>query len=136
MISSNQKEIEFINEPNLIPLLDFFLILVVMLALMVGPIQNYIKINLPELQKQYSQNNKETNNHIISILKTNQIYLDGKLLTSTQELKQKINNKGGPIKSYKLAVDSQLPATNLIKILTILKKNNIKIMKLIVKNKN
>ncbi|CAM3623844.1 ExbD/TolR family protein [Paraphotobacterium marinum] len=135
MISSNQKQIEFINEPNLIPLLDFFLILVVMLALMVGPIQSYIKINLPELQKKYSQTNK-TNNHIISILKTNQIYLDGKLLTSTQELEQKIHNKGGPIKSYKLAVDSQLPSTNLIKILTILKKNNIKIMKLIVKNKN
>ena len=70
MISSNQKQIEFINEPNLIPLLDFFLILVVMLALMVGPIQSYIKINLPELQKKYSQTNK-TNNHIISILKTN-----------------------------------------------------------------
>ena len=135
MISSNQNQIEFINEPNLIPLLDFFLILVVMLALMVGPIQSYIKINLPELQKKYSQTNK-TNNHIISILKTNQIYLDGKLLTSTQELEQKIHNKGGPIKSYKLAVDSQLPSTNLIKILTILKKNNIKIMKLIVKNKN
>lgn len=135
MISSNQKHIEFINEPNLIPLLDFFLILVVMLALMVGPIQSYIKINLPELQKKYSQT-KKTNNHIISILKTNQIYLDGKLLTSTQELEQKIQNKGGPIKSYKLAVDSQLPSTNLIKILTILKKNNIKIMKLIVKNKN
>ena len=135
MISSNQKHIEFINEPNLIPLLDFFLILVVMLALMVGPIQSYIKINLPELQKKYSQT-KKTNNHIISILKTNQIYLDGKLLTSTQELEQKIHNKGGPIKSYKLAVDSQLPSTNLIKILTILKKNNIKIMKLIVKNKN
>ena len=135
MISSNQKQIEFINEPNLIPLLDFFLILVVMLALMVGPIQSYIKVNLPELQKKYSQTNK-TNNHIISILKTNQIYLDGQLLTSTQELEQEIHNKGGPIKSYKLAVDSQLPSTNLIKILTILKKNNIKIMKLIVKNKN
>ena len=44
-----------VEEPNLIPLLDFMLVLLVMFVMLAGPIQQVMKLHLPDVSQVQAQ---------------------------------------------------------------------------------
>ena len=132
MIKSKQQKLG-ISEPNLIPLLDFMLVLVVMFALLLGPIQQAIKLPLPEIKEGVAETIQKPT-LLVSVLGKDNIYVDKTHYTSLTEVENYFKHQTTPITEINLAINKQLEVDVLIKLFAITKTLGIKTTNIQVKN--
>lgn len=120
MIKAQNKYKLHISEPNLIPLLDFLLVLIVMFALLAGPLQQALKLPLPEV-KSAAQATSAKDNLILNVVSRNNIQANGQQFNSVNELETYLKANSSRIKEMTIAIDKSLEVDTLIKIFAIAK---------------
>lgn len=119
MIKSHRRESSFfISEPNLIPLLDFMLVLVIMFVMLAGPIQQAIKLPVPEV-KQGSSTRIDKQKLLISLVSPNSIYVGSEHFTSIIQVEKYL--KSHPQTEITIAVDKKLEVDLLMKFFALTK---------------
>ncbi len=118
MIKSSNVSTFTVSEPNLIPLLDFMLILVIMFVMLAGPIQQAIKLPIPEV-KQGSGSTLDKKKMLISLAGKNSIYIGSQHFTSIDEVEQYL--KAHIQTEITVAVDKTLEIDLLIKLFAMAK---------------
>lgn len=118
MITSKFKHEIKANEPNLIPLLDFMLVLIIMFVLLAGPVREAIKVPVPEVKSATStQTTKHTT--LISVAAKNDIYVDKNHFSSLDELEEYLKIQKNKIKEVSIAIDKSLEVDILLKLFSI-----------------
>jgi len=117
---------QYSDEPNLIPLLDFMLVLLIMFILLAGPVQKNLKLPLPEVdQSTASQENK--NLIVLSIKNEKEIYVDEKRLISLTELEKYLSGLNlSSSQEITLNAEKHLPLDTLLRLFAITKKLGVK----------
>ena len=117
---------KYAEEPNLIPLLDFILVLLIMFVLLAGPIQKVLKLPLPEV-KEGSSNQQSNNTLIVSVKNAQELYVNDKKFTTMDSFEQHLHQvKNGDHSEVVLNATKELPLEVLLEIFSITKKLGIK----------
>ncbi|WP_116964475.1 ExbD/TolR family protein [Fastidiosibacter lacustris] len=116
-----------VDEPNLIPLLDFILVLLVMFVLLAGPIQHVIKLPLPEIKGNVTE---QTKTELVTIyLQANDDYrVDGMHFNTLDSLKAYLQTKQQTQKlnSISLAANKDLPLQTILQVFALVKALGLK----------
>jgi biopolymer transport protein ExbD len=118
MISSKNNKPITVNEPNLIPLLDFMLVLVVMFVLLTGPVSQAIKLPLPEVKKD-AVTNIEKELLLITLINKNNIYVDKAHFTSIEAVGDYLKTRNHKVTEVTIAIDKHLEVDTLLKLFAI-----------------
>ena len=110
-----------VDEPNLIPLLDFMLVLLVMFVLLAGPIQHLLKLPLPDVKGASVSQSKAVQTTLY--LKTDDYMINGEHFNSINALKGYLlsqkNTKA--MSQITLAADKNIPLQTMLQIFAVLK---------------
>lgn len=118
MITSRSKHEIKASEPNLIPLLDFMLVLIIMFVLLAGPVREAIKVPVPEVKSgTASQSTKHTT--LISVASKDDIYIDKQHFSSLDSLEEYLSTQKNTIKEVSVAIDKSLEVDILLKLFSI-----------------
>ena len=128
VVSSLKREHfeQYSDEPNLIPLLDFMLVLLIMFILLAGPVQKILKLPLPEVdQSTATQENK--NLIVLSIKNEKEIYVDEKRLVSLEDLESHLSQLNlSASQEITLNAEKHLSLETLLRLFAITKKLGVK----------
>lgn len=132
MIKNTKSKNSFsVSEPNLIPLLDFMLVLVIMFVLLVGPIRQAIKLPVPEVKKGNSSAIKKDST-LIAIIDKNNFQIGTNKFGSINDLEQHLKKQ--TISEITIAADKKLDVETLMKIFTLTKSLGINTANIQVEN--
>lgn len=120
--SSNPKN--HIIEPNLIPLLDFMLVLVIMFTLIAGPIKQIMQVPLPQVNGSSATNSQP--NEVLMVKAKNDIYFKQQQFNDLDALEKALKKAITPNMEINLALDKQLDVETLLKLFAITKNLGIK----------
>lgn len=118
MIKSSKVSTFTVSEPNLIPLLDFMLVLVIMFVMLAGPIQQVLKLPVPEV-KQGSGSTLDKTKMLINLAGKNNIYIGSQHFSSIAEVEQYL--KLHTQTEITVAVDKTLEIDLLMKLFAVTK---------------
>ncbi len=112
-----------IDEPNLIPLLDFMLVLLVMFVLLAGPIQHLLKLPLPDVKGSAVTEAKVVNT-ILFLEGKNNYRINGRHFTTIETLQQYLQEQ----KSLELtlAADKNIPLQTMLQVFAMMKTMGLK----------
>ncbi len=125
MIKSNNIKKLSISEPNLIPLLDFMLVLIVMFVLLAGPIKQAVDLPLPEVKSGIAKSIDEKN-ITISLNTKNDMQINGNHYQSIAEIETYLKTNLNDIKEITIAPHKDLEVETLMKLFAIAKSLGIK----------
>jgi biopolymer transport protein ExbD len=131
MIKSNKQNNFCVSEPNFIPLLDFMLVLVIMFVMLAGPIQNAIKLPVPEV-KQGTAKTIDKKSILISIKGKNNIYIGNQHFDSINAVEKYLKTKSQA--EITIAIDKTLEVDLLMKLFAISKSLGISTANIQVEN--
>ncbi|MDD3266451.1 MAG: biopolymer transporter ExbD [Burkholderiales bacterium] len=118
MITSKSKHEIKASEPNLIPILDFMLVLIIMFVLLAGPVREAIKVPVPEVKNgTAAQSTKHTT--LIIVAGKNDIYIDKNHFSSLDNLEKYLETQKNIIKEVSIAIDKSLEVDILLKLFSI-----------------
>lgn len=134
MIKSRSRNSDFfISEPNLIPLLDFMLVLVIMFVLLAGPIQQAIKFPIPEVKKG-SSTIIDKQKTLISLENKNSIYIKNNHFTSMNEVEEYLKTESQT--EITIAVNKNLEVETLMKLFAVSKSLGISTANIQIEHEN
>jgi|LauGreDrversion4_2_1035121.scaffolds.fasta_scaffold353918_2 biopolymer transport protein ExbD len=119
MIKSNNSKLQ-LSEPNLIPLLDFMLVLVIMFVLLAGPIRQAIELPVPEV-KAGSSKAINQKNLLISLIDKNNFRIGEQNFTSVGQIEEFLKSQPTKITEITIATDKKLEVEVLMKVFAISK---------------
>ncbi len=119
MIKSNNPKLQ-LSEPNLIPLLDFMLVLVIMFVLLAGPIRQAIELPVPEV-KAGSSKAIDQKNLLISLIDKNNFRIGEQNFTSVGQIEEFLKSQPTKITEITIATDKKLEVEVLMKVFAISK---------------
>lgn len=125
MIKSVKANKLSISEPNLIPLLDFMLVLLVMFVLLAGPIKQAVDLPLPEVKAGIAKSIDEKN-ITISLNAKDDIQINGNHYRSISEIENYLKTNLNDIKEITIAPHKNLEVETLMKLFAISKSLGIK----------
>lgn len=125
MIKSSKTNKLSISEPNLIPLLDFMLVLIVMFVLLAGPIKQAVDLPLPEVKSGVAKSIDEKN-ITISLNAKDDIQINGNHYRSISEIENYLKTNLNDIQEITIAPHKNLEVETLMKLFTISKSLGIK----------
>ncbi|MDC0535439.1 biopolymer transporter ExbD [Francisellaceae bacterium] len=128
MVTSLKQSIsdKYAEEPNLIPLLDFILVLLIMFVLLAGPIQKVLKLPLPEV-KEGASNQKSNELIVISVKNEKELYVGDVSFSNLQDFESHLTESySNSQNEIVLNATKALPLEVLLKIFSITKKLGIK----------
>lgn len=125
MIKSAKTNKLSISEPNLIPLLDFMLVLIVMFVLLAGPIKQAVDLPLPEVKAGIARSIDEKN-ITISLNAKDDIQINGNHYRSISEIENYLKTNLNDIKEITIAPHKNLEVETLMKLFAISKSLGIK----------
>ncbi len=125
MIKSAKTNKLSISEPNLIPLLDFMLVLIVMFVLLAGPIKQAVDLPLPEVKAGIAKSIDEKN-ITISLNAKDDIQINGNHYQSIAEIENYLKTNLNDIKEITIAPHKNLEVETLMKLFAISKSLGIK----------
>ena len=110
-----------VDEPNLIPLLDFMLVLLVMFVLLAGPIQHMLKLPLPDVKGSSVTHSKAIQTTLY--LKANDYMINGEHFHSIDALKAYLLSQKDTksMSQITLAADKNLPLQTMLQLFAVLK---------------
>lgn len=114
-----------VDEPNLIPLLDFMLVLLVMFVLLAGPIQHLLKLPLPDVKGASVTQSKSSQTTLY--LKENDYMINGEHFTSIDTLKSYLLSQKEMTSMLKitLAADKNIPLQKMLQVFAVLKETGL-----------
>lgn len=119
MIKSTNSKLQ-ISEPNLIPLLDFMLVLVIMFVLLAGPIRQALELPIPEV-KAGSSKAMDHKKLLISLIDKNNFQIDEQNFTSIGQIEEYLKAQPTKITEITIATDKKLEVEVLMKVFAISK---------------
>ncbi|TXJ00316.1 MAG: biopolymer transporter ExbD [Neisseriales bacterium] len=119
MIKNNNTKLQ-LSEPNLIPLLDFMLVLVIMFVLLAGPIRQAIELPVPEV-KAGSSKAIDHKNVLISLIDKNNFRIGEQNFTSLAQIEEFLKSQPTKITEITIATDKKLEVEVLMKVFAISK---------------
>lgn len=125
MIKSSTTKKLSISEPNLIPLLDFMLVLIVMFVLLAGPIKQAVDLPLPEVKSGIAKSIDEKN-ITVSLNAKNDIQINGNHYQSIAEIENYLKTNLNDIQEITIAPHKNLEVETLMKLFAISKSLGIK----------
>lgn len=125
MIKSSKTNKLSISEPNLIPLLDFMLVLIVMFVLLAGPIKQAVDLPLPEVKSGVAKSIDEKN-ITISLNAKDDIQINGNHYRSISEIENYLKTNLNDIQEITIAPYKNLEVETLMKLFAISKSLGIK----------
>lgn len=125
MIKSSKTNKLSISEPNLIPLLDFMLVLIVMFVLLAGPIKQAVDLPLPEVKSGVAKSIDEKN-ITISLNAKDDIQINGNHYQSISEIENYLKTNLNDIQEITIAPHKNLEVETLMKIFAMSKSLGIK----------
>lgn len=125
MIKSSKTNKLSISEPNLIPLLDFMLVLIVMFVLLAGPIKQAVDLPLPEVKSGVAKSIDEKN-ITISLNAKNDIQINGNHYRSISEIENYLKTNLNDIQEITIAPHKNLEVETLMKLFAMSKSLGIK----------
>ncbi|AUR51985.1 ExbD/TolR family protein [Aquella oligotrophica] len=125
MIKSSKTNKLSISEPNLIPLLDFMLVLIVMFVLLAGPIKQAVDLPLPEVKSGVAKSIDEKN-ITISLNAKDDIQINGNHYRSISEIENYLKTNLNDIQEITIAPHKNLEVETLMKLFAISKSLGIK----------
>lgn len=132
MITNTKQKNSFsVSEPNLIPLLDFMLVLVIMFVLLVGPIRQAIKLPVPEVKKGNSSAIKKEST-LIAIIDKNNFQIGDNKFHNIDDLEKHLEKQ--TVSEITIAADKKLEVETLMKIFTLTKSLGINTANIQVEN--
>ncbi|WP_192484695.1 MULTISPECIES: biopolymer transporter ExbD [Cysteiniphilum] len=114
-----------VDEPNLIPLLDFMLVLLVMFVLLAGPIQHLLKLPLPNVKGTSVTQSKSSQTTLY--LKTHDYRINGEHFTSIDMLKSYLlsQKEMTSMSQITLAADKNIPLQTMLEVFAVLKETGL-----------
>ncbi|GGF97965.1 MULTISPECIES: biopolymer transporter ExbD [Cysteiniphilum] len=114
-----------VDEPNLIPLLDFMLVLLVMFVLLAGPIQHLLKLPLPDVKGASVTQSKSAQTTLY--LKAHDYMINGEHFTSIDTLKSYLLSQKDTISMSQitLAADKNIPLQTMLQVFAVLKETGL-----------
>jgi biopolymer transport protein ExbD len=114
-----------VDEPNLIPLLDFMLVLLVMFVLLAGPIQHLLKLPLPDVKGTSVTQSKTAQTTLY--LKADDYMINGKHFNHIDALKDYLLSQKdiGSMTQITLAADKNIPLQTMLQIFAVLKETGL-----------
>ncbi|WP_440992987.1 ExbD/TolR family protein [Cysteiniphilum litorale] len=114
-----------VDEPNLIPLLDFMLVLLVMFVLLAGPIQHLLKLPLPDVKGASVTQSKSA--QIMLYLKAHDYMINGEHFTSIDTLKSYLLSQKDTtsMSQITLAADKNIPLQTMLQVFAVLKETGL-----------
>ena len=125
MIKSAKTNKLSISEPNLIPLLDFMLVLIVMFVLLAGSMKQAVDLPLPEVKAGIAKSIDEKN-ITISLNAKDDIQINGNHYQSIAEIENYLKTNLNDIKEITIAPHKNLEVETLMKLFAISKSLGIK----------
>ncbi|MCF6766402.1 biopolymer transporter ExbD [Thiotrichales bacterium 19S3-7] len=123
MIRASKLEANrFVDEPNLVPLLDFLLVLLIMFTLLAGPIQHFMNIKLPQIsQRQASTHNNQKSIDVI-LYSVNKLAINNQTYHSFNQFKDALTNLSSH-QSNKIVIktDKNLPVEIMLSVFSLAK---------------
>jgi biopolymer transport protein ExbD len=119
MIKSTNSKLQ-ISEPNLIPLLDFTLVLVIMFVLLAGPIRQALELPIPEV-KAGSSKAMDHKKLLISLIDKNNFQIGEQNFTSIGQIEEYLKTQPTKITEITIATDKKLEVEVLMKVFAISK---------------
>ena len=119
MIKSTNSKLQ-ISEPNLIPLLDFMLVLVIMFVLLAGPIRQALELPIPEV-KAGSSKAMDHKKLLISLIDKNNFQIGEQNFTSIGQIEEYLKTQPTKITEITIATDKKLEVEVLMKVFAISK---------------
>ncbi|MDA0910659.1 MAG: biopolymer transporter ExbD [Proteobacteria bacterium] len=114
-----------VDEPNLIPLLDFMLVLLVMFVLLAGPIQHLLKLPLPDVKGASVTQTKSAQTTLY--LKANDYMINGQHFASIDTLKSYLLSQKDmtSMSQITLAADKNIPLQTMLQVFAVLKETGL-----------
>ncbi|WP_119328879.1 ExbD/TolR family protein [Cysteiniphilum halobium] len=114
-----------VDEPNLIPLLDFMLVLLIMFVLLAGPIQHLLKLPLPDV-KGASVTQSKAVQTTLYVKKDNYI-INGEHFDSLGALKSYLLSQEDTksMSQITLAADKNIPLQTMLQVFAVLKETGL-----------
>jgi len=118
MITSKNKMGLKVGEPNLIPLLDFMLVLIVMFVLLAGPVREAVKLPVPEVKNGAAAS---ISRHLmtINVANKNNIYINQQHFTNLNQVEEYLKAQSQPVTEVVIAIDKNLEVDTLLKLFAI-----------------
>jgi|GEM_PF-2501879 len=118
MITSKNKMGLKVGEPNLIPLLDFMLVLIVMFVLLAGPVREAVKLPVPEVKNGAAAS---ISRHLmtINVAKKNNIYINQQHFTNLNQVEEYLKAQSQSVTEVVIAIDKNLEVDTLLKLFAI-----------------
>ena len=115
------------DEPNLIPLLDFLLVLLIMFVLLAGPIHQAVKINLPQINSAVLSNSPKVSIRL-TISGDNSFSVDGQSLHSISQVQELIAGiqREKPQSALTISADKTVQLETMLKVFAMTKTLHIK----------
>lgn len=123
-VIKSSKAKNHIIEPNLIPLLDFMLVLVIMFTLIAGPIKQIMQVPLPQVNGSSATNSQA--NEVLMVKAKNDIYFKQQQFNDLDALEKALKKAITPNMEINLALNKQLDVETLLKLFVITKNLGIK----------
>ncbi|QIW10983.1 biopolymer transporter ExbD [Francisella sp. LA112445] len=125
MISSTNKSHNSsleLDEPNLIPLLDFMLVLLVMFVLLAGPVQHILKLPLPEVKGQAVSQSKALK-MTVYIKSSKNFLVNNNHFDSLDDLQRYLKSiqKNKDLREIEIAADKKISLQNMLEIFAAIK---------------
>ncbi|MCF6776529.1 biopolymer transporter ExbD [Thiotrichales bacterium 19X7-9] len=123
MIRASKLEANrFVDEPNLVPLLDFLLVLLIMFTLLAGPIQHFINIKLPQVNHAQSSSRNNQKSIEVVLYSANKLTINNQTYHSFDQFKDALTALSAH-QSNKIIIktDKNLPVETMLNVFSLAK---------------